>query len=184
MPDERTQAGPRVMTRRAKILAAGVVAAAAVAVAACFVSRGPTVDPAADDKDKAKERLFRDWPKPDLVVVVSGQQHGYMEPCGCSRPQIGGLDRRYNFIESVKGRGWPVVAVDVGDIAQRKGPGGMPNVQGLIKYKYSMQALKRMGYPAVSFGAQEARIPLMDALASFQLNNNDREGKPLPPFTL
>jgi 2',3'-cyclic-nucleotide 2'-phosphodiesterase (5'-nucleotidase family) len=183
MPDERTQDGPRVMTRRAKILAAGVVAAAAVTVAACFVSRGPTVDPA-NDKDKAKERLFRDWPKPDLVVVVSGQQHGYMEPCGCSRPQIGGLDRRYNFIEGLKGRAWPVMAVDVGDIAQCRGPGGMPNVQGLLKYKYSMQALKRMNYPAVSFGVNEARLPLMDALAIFQLNNNGRDGKPLPPFVL
>jgi hypothetical protein len=164
-------------------MAAGVAAAAAVAVAACFVSRGPTVDPGADD-GKAKERLFRDWPKPDLVIVVSGQQHGYLEPCGCSRPQIGGLDRRYNFIEGVKGRGWPVLAVDVGDIAQRRGPAGLPNVQGLLKYKYSMESLKRMNYPAVSFGNYESSLTLMDVLAHFVLNNNDKAGKPLPPFVL
>ncbi|HMF15461.1 MAG TPA: multiheme c-type cytochrome [Gemmataceae bacterium] len=184
MADDCTQNGPRVTTRRTKLLAAGVAATAAVAVAACFVSRGPTVDPTADD-GKAKERVFRDWPKPDLLVVVSGQQHGYMEPCGCSRPQIGGLDRRYNFIEGVKGRGWPVLAVDVGDIAQRKGPAGMPNVQGLVKYKYSMMALKQMKYPAVSFGSYEAAMPLIDALTAFTLNNNDPStGKPLPPFVL
>src|SRR5262249_48108557 len=38
--------------------------------------------------------------------------------------------------------------------------------------------------PAASFGVNEARMPLMDALAIFQLNNNDRDGKPLPPFVL
>src|SRR5690348_9114848 len=35
-------------------------------------------------------RLFRDWNKPDFVLVLSAQQHGYMLPCGCSRPQVGG----------------------------------------------------------------------------------------------
>ena len=109
MPNDRTQDVPRVMSRRAKLLAAGLVAAAAVAVAACFMKRGPTADPGATNDGNAKERLFRDWPKPDLVVVVSGEEHGYMQPCGCSDPQFGGLARRYNFVESLKARGWPVV---------------------------------------------------------------------------
>src|SRR5262249_55236313 len=42
--------------------------------------------------------LFRGWTKPDLVIVLSGQQHGYVLPCGCSDPQFGGLERRYNFL--------------------------------------------------------------------------------------
>ena len=171
MPDERTQDGPRVMSRRAKLLAAGVVVAAAVAVAACFVKRGTSVDPGAANDGKANQRLFHDWPKPDLVVVVSGQEHGYLDPCGCSRPQIGGLVRRYNFIEGLKARGWPVLAVDAGDIAQRRGPAGLPNVQGLIKYRYAMEALKRMGYSAVTVGEYEAAMTLQTVLAEFALNN-------------
>ena len=31
-------------------------------------------------------RLFAGWEKPDLVLVVSGEQHGYLLPCGCSHP--------------------------------------------------------------------------------------------------
>ena len=27
-------------------------------------------------------------PKPDAVLLLSAQQHGYMLPCGCSRPQV------------------------------------------------------------------------------------------------
>ncbi|HTU89637.1 MAG TPA: hypothetical protein VMF69_06030, partial [Gemmataceae bacterium] len=47
-------------------------------------------------------RLFPNWGKPDFVVVLSAQQHGYMLPCGCSEPQVGGLERRYNFIQLLK----------------------------------------------------------------------------------
>src|SRR5262245_61436935 len=66
--------------------------------------------------------LFREWPKPDFVLLLSGQQHGYVLPCGCSRPQYGGLERRYNFLKSLEQRGWPVVAVDLGDVPQTQAP--------------------------------------------------------------
>ena len=101
-------------------------------------------------------RLFPGWGKPDLVVVLSAQQHGYMMPCGCSSPQIGGLERRYNFIQRLKAKGWPVVAVDLGDVPQKRGIAHLYNVQGLIKYRYSMMALKEMGYLAVGIGEYEA----------------------------
>src|SRR5262249_19165017 len=137
------------MTRGTKLLTGGVIVAAAVAVAACFFNREPIRDPAPADNGKAQERLFRNWPKPDLVVIISGQEHGYLDPCGCSRPQVGGLVRRYNFMEGLKERGWPILAVDVGDVPQRKGPAGLPDVQGVLKYTYAMEALQPMGYAAV-----------------------------------
>src|SRR5438046_2464329 len=61
--------------------------------------------------------LFEKWPtgrKPDLVLVLSGQMYGYLQKCGCSNPQRGGLERRYNFIESLRARGWEVIGLDVG----------------------------------------------------------------------
>ena len=123
-----------------------------------------------DGSGKAAARLFRDWPakhKPALVLLLTGQQFGYLQPCGCSEPQYGGLERRYNFVHHVlQDRGWPVVAVDVGDIAQRNGP------QALIKYKYSMEALKRLDYTAVGIGRNEMALPLLDALSEFALENH------------
>lgn len=103
-------------------------------------------------------RLFRGWNQPDFVVVLSAQQHGYVLPCGCSFPQIGGLERRYNFLQALKERGWPVTAVDLGDIAQKEGPAKLPNVQGLIKYRYSMLALKEMRYLAAGIGEFESAL--------------------------
>lgn len=116
-------------------------------------------------------RLFRGWPKPDLALMLSAEQHGYLLPCGCSRPQVGGLERRHNFLELLRSKDWPVAAVDVGDIPQSHGPAQLQNRQGLIKYRYSMEALKKMGYLAVSLGEYESRLSLFDLLAEFALNS-------------
>jgi hypothetical protein len=117
-------------------------------------------------------RLFDKWGKPDLVLILSAQQHGYMLPCGCSHPQVGGLERRYNFLQLVKKAGWPYVAFDLGDLPQRRGPAGLPNQQGMIKYLYSMNALKAMNYTAVGFGEYEVNLGLSSALDEFALNES------------
>jgi hypothetical protein len=118
-------------------------------------------------------RLFHGWTKPDLVLVLSGQQWGYVLPCGCSRPQVGGLERRYNFLKLLEKQGWPHVAVDLGDVPQEHGPLHLPNIQGLIKYRYSMLALKEMGYTAVSFGKTETALhgSLFSALGEYALQH-------------
>ena len=63
--------------------------------------------------------LFTAWPKdtkPDAVLFITGQTYGYLQPCGCSRPQLGGLERRANLVKSLKDKGWPVTGVDLGDV--------------------------------------------------------------------
>lgn len=119
--------------------------------------------------------LFADWPKekPDLVIVVSGQTHGYLSPCGCSRPQLGGLERRYNLIQGLKGMGWEVIGVDVGDVAPAGGK-GIP-AQNVKKYAYALRAMKEMGYVAVGLGLTEFQNNLMDLLGQFTVQNpNER----------
>src|SRR5437870_377045 len=64
---------------------------------------------------------WKKWDKPLFAIIVSGQMHGYYDPCGCSDPQYGGLVRRYNFVESLKAKGWDVVGVDLGELAQTQG---------------------------------------------------------------
>src|SRR5438876_994722 len=49
-----------------------------------------------------KLNLFKDWNKPSVVILLSGETHGYLQPCGCSDPQYGGLTRRYNLVEMMK----------------------------------------------------------------------------------
>jgi Cytochrome c554 and c-prime len=129
-----------------------------------------TVAPKDDAALVLSPRLFVGWEKPDLVLVVSGEQHGYLLPCGCSHPQKGGLERRYNLIEALQARGWPVGAVDLGNTPQIIAPAGLPNIQGLIKYRYAMKAMAKMGYSAVGLGEYEASMPLDKTLAEYALN--------------
>src|SRR5207302_1018665 len=102
-----------------------------------------------------------------LVLVISGQMHGYIAPCGCSHPQKGGLVRRYNVIELLKAKGWPVVGLDLGELPQTHGL----NKQGLLKYQLTMSALDLMGYRAVGIGKGELETPLTELLANYSLNH-------------
>ncbi|MSR31267.1 MAG: hypothetical protein EXR99_07160 [Gemmataceae bacterium] len=111
------------------------------------------------------------WDKPDLAIILTGQQHGYLLPCGCSRPQVGGLERRFNFIQGLKSQGWKIAALDLGDLPHNQGLVSLSNEQGLIKYRYAMMAQKAMGYSAVGFGEYEASLPLFNALAEYALND-------------
>lgn len=156
------------LRRVGQLAVAAGICVLAVQLAGC--GSGPVGVPDAGKHAAAPPiRLFLNWPKdrqPDVVLVLTGQQHGYALPCGCSEPQYGGLDRRYNFLQSlVKERGWRLVAVDVGDIAQESGP------QRELKYKYLMEALKRLNYSAVGVGEHEMRMPLLVAGGQFALNN-------------
>jgi len=63
------------------------------------------VDPPAISE--AAPQLFIGWAKPDFVLVITGQLHGYLQPCGCSDPQYGGLARRWEFINELTKKGWP-----------------------------------------------------------------------------
>jgi hypothetical protein len=118
--------------------------------------------------------LFAAWPKeqqPELVLVLSGQTYGYLSPCGCSRPQKGGLERRYNLIQSLKDKGWYVVGLDLGDVAAPKGI----HKQNLLKYRTTMRALAEMGYAGVGLGEYDFAAQLFELLAEYTLNN---PGKP------
>lgn len=128
------------------------------------------------EKMVKKEEIFKEFPrddkgkllKPHLVLVFSGQTIGYMQPCGCSEPQYGGLARRYQFLEFVRGLDWPVVALDLGDNA----PAHMSG-QGLLKYRYIMRGLELMRYGAVGLGKNEFLAPFELALSQHTLDNHD-----------
>jgi hypothetical protein len=103
---------------------------------------------------------FADWEKPLVAIVLSGQMHGYNDPCGCSDPQYGGLTRRFNFIQSLKAKDWDVVGIDMGELPQLKGI----HAQNLLKYELSIRALGAMNYKAIGIGRDEILTPATEAL--------------------
>ncbi|TVS17587.1 MAG: hypothetical protein EA424_12355 [Planctomycetaceae bacterium] len=109
---------------------------------------------AASDDAAYREPLFVDWPEPDFVLFVTGQQRGFIEPCGCTglSNAKGGLVRRHTLTRELADRGWPIVPVDVGNQVRRFGP------QAEIKYQVTIEGLKQMGYQAIAFGPNDLRL--------------------------
>lgn len=171
--------------------AAGLLVAVGVSVAAGFymTSRAPVTVPDPDPAPPADPPAaavpvggvppFTGWPQgaaPDAVLVLSGQTYGYLSPCGCSRPQKGGLERRANYMDALRAKGWYVVGVDLGDVVPGKGPTkNHVRKQDLLKYKYTMKALAEMGYAAVGIGEYDFTAQLFELLSEYALNN---PGKP------
>jgi 2',3'-cyclic-nucleotide 2'-phosphodiesterase (5'-nucleotidase family) len=116
--------------------------------------------------------LFEGWPKdqPDLVLVVTGQTYGYLKPCGCSQFQLGGLERRANFMNQLRDKGWRVVGLDLGDVMPDKEHAGLYK-QSLHKYATTMKALKEMGYAAVGLGQTDIESQLFNLLGEYTINN-------------
>jgi hypothetical protein len=143
----------------------GIVCSAVFAVAA---TRGLVAESTAEkagtqyaerekvDPIKANGAIFVDWPKPDVALVFSGEQHGYLEPCGCAglENQKGGLMRRGTLFKDLRAKGWPLVAMDLGGQEKRTG------VQAEMKLDFSYRALEKLGYAAVGFGPEDLRLDL------------------------
>lgn len=106
------------------------------------------------DPIKQNGEFFVGWPKPQVALVISGRQDGYLEPCGCAglENQKGGLARRHTMIEELAAKDWPLVPVDVGNTVRRFGK------QAELKFATAVEALKSMGYRAVGFGPDDLRL--------------------------
>lgn len=104
---------------------------------------------------------YRQWAKPDVVLFITGNQHGYIEPCGCTglEKQKGGVARRYTFINQLRGNGWDLVPIDAGNQIRRIGQ------QASIKFEKSSTALSEMKYQAVGFGPSDMRLSATDLIS-------------------
>jgi hypothetical protein len=150
-----------------------------VRLAAADQPAPPAVVPAGAKETHVGGRpLFADWPKdqkPDAVIVFTGQTFGFLQPCGCSRPQFGGVERRAVFMDALRAKGWPVAGIDLGDLVPEK---SAIREQGHLKYVAQMNSLREMGYLAVGIGKTEISSDLLALLASYGYQKEQR------PFTL
>ena len=101
------------------------------------------------------------WPTPRAALVITGEQHGYIEPCGCTGlvNQKGGLTRRHALVKELQGRGWNVIPLDVGNQVRRTGR------QSEIKFQMTLEGLKRIGYRAIGFGPDDLQLSVLELVA-------------------
>lgn len=92
------------------------------------------------------------WPKPQLALMLTGEQHGFFEPCGCTSNQLGGMSRRANLQQKMTDAGWTVRGLDVGGLSRRSVR------QSQIKFETTIAAFKMLKYIAIGIGPEELRL--------------------------
>jgi hypothetical protein len=100
-------------------------------------------------------------------LLISGEQDGYMEPCGCSEDQEGGLIRRYDLVERLHKRNWPTALFDLGSLM--KDPAGARGGfdQARTKFDHAIKALKLLKYDALALSAEDLKVGVSEALGLF-----------------
>lgn len=132
----------------------------------------PPADPpitVATEEEK-NQKIATDWQNPWLVFYITGNQFGYLEPCGCTglANQKGGINRKDTLLTSLRNRGWQVLALDAGDQVRRDG------IQSEIKFNWTTQALRKMDYAATTYGAKDLLLSdniLVSVLDENAVNN-------------
>jgi len=112
------------------------------------------------------------WPKPQVALVLTGNQYGYIEPCGCTglENQKGGLARRMTFLRQIADRGWDVLPIDAGNQVRRFGR------QAEIKFQTTAGGLEEMGYRAVGFGPDDLRLGVGELVAAAAAADDPQDG--------
>jgi hypothetical protein len=85
-----------------------------------------------------------------IVLFLTGNELGWLKPCGCSGGQLGGLNRRAAILESVT-RSQRLI-IETGNL--------IPEIseQMLIKFDIFMQAFQILGYDLVNLTAQDLEV--------------------------
>ncbi len=125
------------------------------------------------DGPAGNAKLFADWPTPAGALIISGEQDGYLEPCGCTSGQQGGLRRRSDLVARLREQGWPLTLIDLGNLIKDPATarGGPDQVK--ITFLVSLNALSLMQYDALALSAEDMKIGVGEALGQF-LNMGDR----------
>lgn len=95
--------------------------------------------------------IASDQPAKDVVVIVGGDVHGYLSPCGCTKPMTGGIRRRATAIRNMTA-GKASLILENGGLV--KGGGR----QDEMKAETLAEALKFMGADAIHFTSTEAAL--------------------------
>jgi hypothetical protein len=98
------------------------------------------------------ESLNKTSSEPAIHIVFTGEENGYLEPCGCSEVQLGGLPKRHTLINHLRGKDENWILLSLGDLFGNVGR------QDEIKMETALDALDRMGYAAHNIGEKDLNM--------------------------
>ena len=85
----------------------------------------------------------------NLTLLISGEELGYLEPCGCAEGQLGGFPRRDSVIQQLAVKGKTLLPVANGDLIDDA------SRQSELKAEIGFATLKEMGYAAYNVGERD-----------------------------
>lgn len=150
-------------------LVAALFTVAAISQVGCRQNPPPAEVPSTSTTTAPAKPFLEGWQKPAAALMLSGEQFGYLEPCGCSLTQSGGLARRAKLEAMLREKGWALAGLDLGGTLKRS------RRQDQVKFEAILSGLKEIGYQAVGTGTAELHLPPDYLLSQF----SEGDGIPL-----
>lgn len=88
----------------------------------------------------------------EVAIIFSGEELGNLEPCGCYEGQLGGISKRYSFIDFFRKEKNIVLPISLGDLSRSC------NRQEEIKLEILCRAMGEMGYVLHNLGEKDIEI--------------------------
>jgi hypothetical protein len=102
-------------------------------------------------------------PRPDLRLLVLTDPKGYLEPCGCQRRPLGGVDKLAHLVRAARADKVPTLLVAAGDLAfgteLRPEDAASAATQESWRAETLMQAWKQIGMSAATPGKLDLAQP-------------------------
>ncbi len=94
-----------------------------------------------------------------LLIVFGSEINGYLTPCGCSKPMVGGIPRRATLLKQLA-KEHNLLALENGDLTKASGR------QDELKAETLIEMLNAMGYDALNLGEYDFKLglPYLQAL--------------------
>ncbi len=121
----------------------------------------------ADTSGPSDSKLLANLGNASAVLVVSGEMNGYLEPCGCTEGQVGGLIRRYDFFERLHRQGVKTAQIDLGSLTKDPAAARGGFEQAKIKFDHAIKALKLLDYNAIALSPEDMKVGVSEALGLF-----------------
>lgn len=107
------------------------------------------------------------WPDPTVLIVLSGELEGYLEPCGCTDGQMGGLARRLDLIDKLSARKAPIALFDLGTLVKDPAAARGGLKQSLARFDTALKSLALMRYSAIGLSAEDLKLGVGEVIGHF-----------------
>ena len=91
-------------------------------------------------------------PATEITVIVGGDTKGYLSPCGCTKPMVGGIRRRAAAIRALQASSKNVVTIENGGLA------GGTSRQSELKAESMAESLKEVHVDAINLTSDDAAL--------------------------